>query len=656
MAPNPNGIAPSLGAEPTSIGRFRLSRATATLQGYTPGLDPYVEAELDALDALLRLRIVDGADHKATLKTWAGTPLTPTRYTDRGRTAEWEPGTLVPILKAQKVNPADETVAEVLDRDPELAQVRYSFDEELSDRYHELDVAQRAVLDRRGLRDLLIARGTLTRGLVNVQALFNFVVTSSTGVAAIVDYALIGAARKWVAVKHLSITDISDDDGAPVRALREAGLSVTELNFQPTVERLLEGYISNAKYYKYIKDANVTWLTPAQRDALVAKLKAAGATDANYKQLVPFYAVEVASTSYPDSGGSDPDDPFQVDFFSDSSSQLAISTAAVKCASQLYYVMSLGDELGTFDAMRYFTHRYLFQEGFAIEDRALRRDLEDYVFNEQFLGYDEEARERRLMHVTHEAERRSFYKQVFDLGGSPLPDGAIGNGDYGRLWKILMLESARFLERAQSSPNPDSYVSRQNVMQAVEDLQYNLSTSCVGMATVMTPLMYAELDFLRKRVFGHEEVLKHLAPAGGSWWKVVERLAAAQGRKLRASTLDNKARLGYSIIRDVADYTPARFEQDAVFSKFISNVDAFITTQSILQEESEDLLLENGEVEEDSGHDGYGSAYPGMPSIPMPPGMPPIPGMPTGPGAPVGASSGGSGGPGGAAAQDPWNF
>src|SRR4029453_10094767 len=136
-----------------------------------------------------------------------------------------------------------------------------------------------------------------------------------------------------------------------------------------------------------------------------------------------------------------------------------------------------------------------------------------------------------------------------------------------------------YLERAQFSPHPDNYVSKQNVMQAVEDLQYNLSVSCVGMATVMTPLMYAELDFVVKRILGHPEVRKHIVPAGGSWWKVVEKLAAAQGRRTRASVLHNKARLGSSLLRAVADYTPSAFEQESVFSGFISDVDAFITTQ-----------------------------------------------------------------------------
>ncbi len=262
-----------------------------------------------------------------------------------------------------------------------------------------------------------------------------------------------------------------------------------------------------------------------------------------------------------------------------------MSTAAVKCASQLYYVMTLGDELGVFDAVRYFTHRYLFRDGFAVEDKALRRDLEDYVFNEQFPGYDESAGEQRFMHTTQDAERRSFYRQVFGLGNEPVPGDGMANTEFGRHWKILMLESARYLERAQSSPNPGGYVSKQNVMQAVEDLQYNVSTSCVGMATVMTPLMYAELDFVVERILGHPEVRRHLVPAGGSWWKVVEKLAAAQGRRTRASVLHNKARLGYSLLRKVAEYTPSQFEQDSVFSAFISDVDAFITTQSILQDE-----------------------------------------------------------------------
>ena len=129
-------------------------------------------------------------------------------------------------------------------------------------------------------------------------------------------------------------------------------------------------------------------------------------------------------------------------------------------------------------------------------------------------------------------------------------------------------------------------MSRQNVMQAVEDLQYNLSTHCTGMATVITPLIYAELNFVIRRILMHPEVLQQIVPQGGTWWRVVETLQ--HGHEERAAALDGALQQGEAgrrhHLRQIADYNPSTFENDAIFSAFISNVDAFITTQSILQE------------------------------------------------------------------------
>jgi len=58
----------------------------------------------------------------------------------------------------------------------------------------------------------------------------------------------------------------------------------------------------------------------------------------------------------------------------------------------------------------------------------------------------------------------------------------------------------------------------------------------------------------------------------------------------KSTVLYNKAKLGYEIIKSIAEYNPVTFEDDEVFSDFISKVDAFITTQSILQESLEDYL------------------------------------------------------------------
>ena len=71
----------------------------------------------------------------------------------------------------------------------------------------------------------------------------------------------------------------------------------------------------------------------------------------------------------------------------------------------------------------------------------------------------------------------------------------------------------------------------------------------------------------------------------------------------KATVLYNKAKLGHEIIRSIADYNPTTFEDDKNFSAFISNVDAFITTQSILQEALTDDL-KKGDEEEEAGLNG----------------------------------------------------
>jgi hypothetical protein len=259
--------------------------------------------------------------------------------------------------------------------------------------------------------------------------------------------------------------------------------------------------------------------------------------------------------------------------------------------------MVLGDELDVFSAVNFFTHKYLIRGNIEIADSRLRDDLQLYVFSNKFTDLKTNAINDR----SRPSERRMFYRQVFDWGRGPTTDDMIVNQEFPKLWKVLILESAKYLERAQISPNPDSYVSRQNVMQAVEDLQYNLSTHCIGMANVITPLIYAELNFVIQRIFMHEEVLRQIVPQGGTWWRVVEALyIGMKNSRPRSTVLYNKAKLGDSILRAIADYNPSTFENDGPFASFISDVEAFITTQSILQESlTEDLKHSDDDDEEE---------------------------------------------------------
>lgn len=626
-----------------SVQGFRLRRANATMTGFVPAIDEFAEDRLNELDALLKKRIIPAGDAGGeALAALLKAPLTPRRSTPT--VGRWANGSLADRLRDQKPSPGEQTLSEVIDQNPAWARLRYRFDESLDERRSELDFNTRTVLDLASVRDLLALRAAVTLGISQQAALLHYVFTHPSGGQEFVRYAVVSAARDHIQEKQLRVIGIDDDNSEVVNALAKLTLSDEALGEGAIA--VATSYIETSKYNELIELGTKLKITdiPAEiRPRLVQYIKESTVevTKQNAPFILPMYLAKAATTGRT-SGGGTTDDPFAVNFFVEDSAALQVSTSAVKCAAQLYYVMVLGEELGVFDAVRYFTHRYLFRDGFAVEDPQLRRDLENYVFSEQFPGLDRVTGEERIMRCTRDGERRSFYRQVFDEGTEPVPGEGIPNPEFGRLWKVLMLESARYLERAQASPHPDNYVSRQNVMQAVEDLQYNLSVTCVGMATVMTPLMYAELDFVVNRILGHPEVRKHLVPSGGSWWKVVEKLQANQGRRTRASVLHNKARLGYSLVRAIADYTPSRFEEDAPFAEFISNVDAFITTQSILQEDVESDSKGGQTPPHDDGSGGYGSGYgqaPGMPDVSKLPGMPSIPGLNTPwPGTPNGSS------------------
>src|SRR4029450_1466968 len=107
--------------------------------------------------------------------------------------------------------------------------------------------------------------------------------------------------------------------------------------------------------------------------------------------------------------------------------------------------MVLGEELDVFGAMNYLTQRRLVMGGgVRFKDARLRRDLQDYVFDNEF----EDTLTHERMNRTRPAERQMFYRQVFDYGDAASPEDMTVNSEFDQLWKGLMVESARDLERA----------------------------------------------------------------------------------------------------------------------------------------------------------------------------------------------------------------
>lgn len=631
---------------------FRLKRPLITTSGFVSDVDATVKSQLDELNEMLGRRIfrretvreeqievaaesfakgfvteldeeafkaAAEADPKITversnvepdIQELLSRPLTPKRVP--GNT--WAEDSLVARFRAEAEADDNITLSEYIDLTPRLSSLKYALQASLASGWFGLGYNAKAVLDGYpAIADYLITYAYQVMNLREVSGVKSFILSNKAGASNVANYAAVSAARKIVDKEQLNVPNINDDASSVVRALRAAKLPLTSTSFKSAARKVIDDFVFNSAEYQLIESANIGPIPASLKPLLVKYIKASPIpiTPQNVNFFLPLFitqiqgTTEVADATETDVEESDKD--FDVQFIEDDQSRMQVSKSAVRCAAQLFYSMTVGDELDVFNIVNFFTHKYLIRGGVEIQDRRLREDLQNYVFSNRFYN----LRTKKYEDRTRPAERQMFYRQVFNYGNVQTTDDLIPNQEFPRLWKVLILESAKYLERAQASPNPDSFVSRQNVMQAVEDLQYNLSTHCTGMANVITPLIYAELDFVIRRIFMHPEVLRQVVPAGGTWWRVVEQLyMAMKNVRPRATVVYNKAKLGHDIVRSIADYNPATFEDDKNFSAFISSVDAFITTQSILQDSlSDSLRREDAEDEEEAEQGGSPSMY-----------------------------------------------
>ncbi len=628
---------------------FRIKRPLITTNGFVSEVDPTIKTHLDELDALLGKRIfkrrsaLEESEFEAPAKAHEASNAASAAASRRGRPGvvtdpdirqvvrlpltpkqiptsnNWERGSLLYFISEAPEAVDNLTISEYIDLVADLSALKYAFESNLTDNWFNLDFNTKTVLDGYpGIKDYLLVFAFHVMGLEEVNGLKNFVLSNRQGASAIANYAIISAARQVIHEEQLRVPSYNNDNSEIVHEILAANLSLSQASFRPDVQNVLNNFIFNGAEARLIDNANIGPIPPALKPLLIKYIKRSTIpiTAHNINFFLPLFLSQIqASTGIlqpqDDLTIAESDKDFDVTFFEDDNSLIQVSVSAVKCAAQLYYSMVLGDKLDVFGAMRYFTNKYLLRGGLEIQDSRLRQDLQNYVFSNRFTDST-----GKLVDCTREKEREMFYCQVFNYSCGQVTEDLIVNKEFPRLWKVLMLESARYLERAQVSPNPDSFVSRQNVMQAVEDLQYNLSTHCTGMANVITPIIYAELDFIIRRIFMHPEILRQVVPQGGTWWRVVETLYMQMKHVRPKSTVYyNEGKLGFEILRQIADYNPATFETDANFSAFISSVDAFITTQSILQQALTDQLKQAQGDDEDEGE----PAMAGSPSLKLTP-------------------------------------
>jgi hypothetical protein len=632
---------------------FRIRRPPAVSNGFVNDLDPRVQEQLDTLHQLLSAdvfakasvgRALDWTEMLAPVTAKAGATASEAQpagaaKTDPAKKAVaqelgLDPATVLEleltaararalptwglhslagtieaaITRLHKAGHLDDdghatkgeliSLSEYVDRVSDLSTLKYSLDSLLASEWTLYPETIRRVLDADdypAIRTYLVAYAYLVLQLRDVGAVKNFILNDKVGAKSIANYATVGAARELVADKGFSI-DGYDEDGKPfVKKIRAASIGLSTASFERDVMSVVNDLINDVDHKELIDEAekSLGQLSLATRLMLARYIDAAPVTITT-KNVASFAAVWLAQNAppppaAPSDGSTIADGDFGIETYQDDPNSMAISKSAVLCAAQLYYTMVLGDELDVFAVVHYFTHKYIVSGQMEISDAVLRQDLQNYVFSNRFT----ELKTGRILDRSRREERRMFHSQVFGVKHhrQQLPEGMIFNEDFPSLWKVLMLQAATYLEKAQSSLNPDAFVSRQQVAQAVEDLQYNLSTHAIGMATVASPLQHAELNFAIRRILMHPEVLNQVVPVGGTWWRAVEKLSQEfKHAKPRSTALYNKAKLGHDIIAEIAAYDPSTFEDDAGFGDFMSNVDAYITTQSILQQALKDQL------------------------------------------------------------------
>lgn len=324
---------------------------------------------------------------------------------------------------------------------------------------------------------------------------------------------------------------------------------------------------------------------------------------------------------------------YSVSYYEDRITTPEYERASVEAAAQMYLTMVWGDMLGIFQTVdRIAMQTPVEGQGpilLEVRSRQLSDDLRMYVLDEEY----QDLRTGRVSRRISPTERQMFYRQLFGIGDTQVVADEQVNPDFQRYWAVLMMEIVKYISKVEE--NGDNYrsISPSKVYQAMEDLQYNLSAYCTGLPKIAAPSMYAEMDFVIRRILDSDDVKQQLGRRGSpSFWKVVEQVRGMQD----FTPLRNKGIFGHKIISTIARATPDFVEDQPAFEEFIANVEAFIVAEDQLAEAGDSMagLQFPGFFGMDSG-----GAFPGM--LGSFPGMPNgLPGMPGGiSGSPVGGGS-----------------
>ncbi|MCC6411171.1 MAG: hypothetical protein IT270_05910 [Saprospiraceae bacterium] len=483
------------------------------------------------------------------------------------------------------------------------------------------------LLKHEGIFDFLFCTAVYAKEFEEADAIAQFMLETESGGGIQLLYDCIVKETVTSIVKDdlLRVTPTQRD--AVIKKLQDQPISLAKGVFSERIHKELNTSVLDSDEMDIIASAETKLnlvFRAEEYPALINFIRSSNGTvnKQNAGYILPLALTQLRTNEFKVSSTSNTslsDADFSVTYFEDDNAALVLNRENILCAAQNFYVMTLADEMELFNVANRIITKHFNSVGIKIPSKESHNMLKLYLFGDSF----KDNKDGNIYKRTVPQERWLVYKGLFDAGDAQVLEGMTVNSEFNNHWEVLLTEVAKYLDKAERSENPEYFVSRQNIMQAIEDLQYNLSSYCTTMAKIAGPVINAELDFVMKEILQNPEITQRLARDGSnSVWKVVEHELAymRQGSAPNVKALYDKARYGDAIIRAIANYSPALFEQ--TFPDFISLVEAYIIAdsklammtderESFIPDEFEEITVpgSNGHYN-GNGHGNYGRTAP----------------------------------------------
>lgn len=433
----------------------------------------------------------------------------------------------------------------------------------------------------------------------DVDSIYKYIITDG-GIKEANDYIIESALDSILEKRKIDIkADVREDI---LKKLTDTGFSFAEGVFSKRISGAIDEFVGNSGVLLLVKEARKVLKFDEKYDAAIIKfIKETNTNDEIIKDDNVVYYVSnflydnINNSNLPLTSASGISD-YSIKYYLDELGTVEINKGNVLRAADLYYCMYVGEEIGVFEVIERIRYRLSRNDRTGIiniTSRQTLNNLQAYFFDGTFRGKDGTLHRR-----TTSEDRRKAYLQAFGAGEKTNSDNIYVNTEFGEMWNNLLFEGNDYIDKIRSSQYPELYVSKQGIIQSMEDLQRNLSDSCIGEPTIMSALIHEELDFIIEKFLLDPEISNQVAPGRGLAGLIQDVMYEAGERPASISNLLQIAAYSHMILKDVAEYTQEFIENGENFSRIINNMNALWSKVQNIRRREESYSRRGGEISE----------------------------------------------------------